>query len=172
MKQRPSIDRINELLQEISVVLNEAGIPYLVYGSYAFQHYTYDYEVLINDVDIIVNQSDFENIQHVFEKKNLQYKLYVSDFTIHANHKQEIGNDNKPFDISFDSYDHYFSKFDIDISKFTKKILSNEVITHIMKKDNLIKIYEFGSNYTTNPKSDKYRARLAKFVDLTKNITK
>lgn len=172
MEQRPSLDRLNELVQEISIALNEAGIPYLVYGSYAYQHYINDDDVLINDIDIIVNQSDFDNIQHLFEEKNLPYKLYVSEFTIHANHNQEIGNDGKPFDISFDSFEHYFSKFGVDIGKFTKKILSDEVITHLIKKDDLMKIYDFGSKDATNPKSEKYEARLTKLIDLTKNITK
>jgi hypothetical protein len=168
MNQKPNLKIIDKLLEQILQLLNEANIPYLVYGSYALTHYIKSNAISVNDIDIIVSKSSFDHIEELFERNRLPFKLFVSDHEIHANHNSIIGNDAKPFDISFDSYEHYFAKYDINIDKYTKKHLSSGIVIHLAKKEDLLSIYNIGANDEFNPKKEQYKEKLERLLDVKK----
>ncbi len=159
--QKLTKERIDVLLSQVSQILNDEKVPCLVYGSYAYSYYLKVKGCLCNDIDIIVKQKDFKKIEELFSKYNMPYKLYLSEHTIHANHITEVGNDGKPFDISFDSYEYYFLKHGIDINIFFKERLSDGVEISLIKKDDLIKIYELGVG-SANNKGVEYLKKLNK----------
>ena len=103
MRQQPSITEILSILSTIANELNNAGIDYLVYGSVAYFLYTNDRSTPVNDIDIIVRERDFNEINEIFETETLPFKVFAYPNNIHANHLELKGTDMKPFDVSFDS---------------------------------------------------------------------
>lgn len=159
MTQQPPLNSIFELLSEITPVLDKLNIPYLIHGSLAFFFYTNDENSFVNDVDIIVSQKYFETIVQTFEKQSLPYNVFLFSYNIHANHKSIKGNDGKKFDISFDSYEKYFSKSVLSFSDYSKKIVNNATLKFISKQD-LIKIYRAGVVDSSNLKVKNYQHKL------------
>jgi len=117
--------------------MNKNNIQYLVYGSVALNLLKRQ-ENDVHDIDIIVNESDFDKIKNILPNS---FDPIQTEFSIHANSKEYIGKDNKPFDISFDSFEHYFQKYKIDISN-AEEIQLESVTLNILPKKDLLGLYE------------------------------
>jgi hypothetical protein len=127
---------ILELISRVSALLNKNKVPYLIYGSLAYKLITKDEAGAVHDVDILVKQDDFDKLEQLLKDKNLKLNPVKSEFNIHANHMFFTGEDGKQFDLSFDSIDHYFRKFPIDLSDYEKAVLGGVEIK-LMKRENL-----------------------------------
>ncbi len=106
---------ILQLLSEVCNLLNNENIDYLVYGSTADLLYG-NKEIQPHDIDLIVKEEDCERI--ISSIKTLNFNPIKTPYSIHANSIIYRGLDNKPFDISFDSYEYYFRKHNIDLNNF------------------------------------------------------
>jgi hypothetical protein len=159
VKQQPSIETIFRLLSDVATKLNGLQIDYLVYGSLAYLIHANVKSVRINDIDIIVSENDFDKINRIITKESLPYKIFVTPHAIHANHLELKGNDKKPFDISFDSFERYFSKYDVDFNNHTDHSIIG-VPVKIITKDDLIKIYEVGVQGSNDAKIPEYQSKL------------
>lgn len=85
-------------------ILNKNEIDYLIYGSFA--KYCYNFDITkCNDLDIIVHQNDLDTINEIL---NMKFDCFLYEFGLHANSKFYLNDKGKPFDISFDSLEHYF----------------------------------------------------------------
>ncbi len=112
------------MLSEICDLMNKNSIHYLVYGSVAM-NLLKDQENDVHDIDIIVKESDFDKIKNILPDS---FNPIQTEFSIHANSKEYSGSDNKPFDISFDSFEHYFKNDSMYLSDFTEKNIEGMVI--------------------------------------------
>jgi len=125
------------LLAQTCSVLNKNKIQYLVYGSVAMNLLT-NQEQEVNDIDIMVNEIDFEKIKNILPDS---LKPIQTKFSIHANSKKYLGKNNKPFDVSFDSYEYYFQKTGLDMLKPVRKEMEG-VLINLMPFNSLKKLYE------------------------------
>ncbi len=131
------------IVAEVCDLLNKNGVSYLVYGSVGVK-LLMEEDLQVNDIDIIVMESDFEQLKQLLRKS---FNPIWTGFSIHANSTEYLGYDGKPFDISFDSYGHYFAKLGVDFSANVDKDV-NGVTIKIMPQETLHKIYEkFSSKY-------------------------
>ena len=64
--------------------------------------------------------------------------------------------DQRPFDVSLDSLEHYFLRIGIDLSHFEHELES----VRIAGRSSLIKIYEQGPVGGNKEKVDEYRRKL------------
>lgn len=165
--QKPTLEQIEKLITQIAKLLDEAEIDYLLYGSLGYWLLTKQ-ATLINDIDIIVSKKDFGKIVDAINKLDLEINPIVSENAIHANHLKLIGNDNKPFDISFDSYEHYFKHLGIDLNNYLDFAMKDAKLKLIAKQD-LIKIYEIGVKSNNIEKSDGYKEKLKVLLNLKNN---
>ncbi len=141
MEQKPEFETVLNLLADIAGYFDALKVNYLVYGSIAYLIFTKDLGLYVNDIDIIVSKDDFDRISEVFANNDLPYNLNITENAIHANHKTLTGNDGKPFDVSLDSFEHYFEGRGITFEDFTSvKIDGAEV--KVLPKNKLIELYE------------------------------
>ncbi len=131
-----TLKQVYSLLSDVCKLMNENNIQYLVYGSVAL-NLIKGKENDVHDIDIIVKESDFDKIKNILPNS---FNPIQTEFSIHANSKEYIGKDNKPFDISFDSFEHYFQKESINIKTFTEMTI-DEIIIKVMPVKSLNKIY-------------------------------
>lgn len=132
-----SPENILKLLSKVCDLLSKNNIAYLVYGSVALNLYD-GQNRRVSDIDIIIREADFEKITELLDDS---FNPIQTSFTIHANSKEYLGYNNKPFDISFDSYEHYFQGMDIAISEATDREVEGVKIK-IMPLDSLEKVYQ------------------------------
>jgi hypothetical protein len=154
MKRQPSLKKINQLVSQVGEGLNHGGIKYLVYGSLVYQKYTGNDAIFINDIDIIISKKDFSVVEELLASTS-QFKLFVYENTVHANHKSLVGNDDKPFDVSFDSFEYYFQKHGLSLGVY-KLFPIKGIPVKFITRDNLLKIYEFSIENSPQGKRDEY----------------
>ena len=150
---------IKNLCVEICELLKDLQIPYLLYGGMAYYLYTKDEDTEINDIDIIVSETSFEKTVNYIEDNKPLLKPIQTPCSIHINHKKLIGNDGKPFDISLDSYEHYFMKIGIDLASYDLSIL-NEKSIRTIPRESLIKVYEHATKVSEDKKAKKYLEKI------------
>ena len=136
-----STKQIYDLLVQVCSLLNKNNINYLVHGSMAKNLFA-DKQAEVNDIDVIVSENDFQKLENLLSD---DFNITITDFNAHANSKRYKGKDDKPFDISFDSYEHYFEKNDVEISDAS----INEVMGIKIKTLPFVKLE---SIYKTYPK--------------------
>ncbi|QQR93361.1 hypothetical protein IPJ91_02795 [bacterium] len=95
---------IKTLGQQIANILDSNHINYLVYGSFGKYLHGFDIDKC-NDIDIIIKEIDLNKIYEVFKS---DYNCFLYKYGLHANSKYFANYKNETFDISFDSYEHYF----------------------------------------------------------------
>jgi hypothetical protein len=132
---------IFKIAQTVFDVLNKTKVEYLLYGSLAVNLLTQDDKSKVNDVDIIVSEGNFPKLMVLLSDPKLELDPKRTAHNIHANHLRIKGYDNKPFDLSFDSYEHYFSDREIDIKSYTEKSINDTKVKTINREDPL-KVYE------------------------------
>ncbi len=138
--------QIEHLCSEISSILSKLQINYLIYGSMAFYIYSGRKMTTINDIDIIVSETRFGEIVNHIRSHNPELCPIQTEFSIHINHNQYLGSNEKLFDISIDSYEHYFEDYGIELARGEIHTLGGVQIKLIHKAD-LINLYDiFGSN--------------------------
>lgn len=132
-----SIKQTYNLLIQICSILNEHNITYLVYGSLARNLYSGNNN-RVGDIDIIISEKDFSKLESLL---NEHFNLGISKFNIHANSKTYNNEDGKPFDISLDSYEHYFIKDGIKFSDCSLVEVSDTKVK-ILSKEKLERLYD------------------------------
>ncbi len=150
---------VYQSLAEVCGFLNKENIEYLVYGSAAYLLYG-DEEASVHDIDLIVKEKDFETITSFI--KNLNFNPIKTPFSIHANSTNYKGLDDKPFDVSFDSYEYYFQKHNINLSNF-ENIKVKDVEIKVIKKDYLKKIYMIGVKQGYEKAAENYLSQRDQF---------
>ncbi len=131
-----SIKQIYQFVCEVCGLLNENNIPYLVYGSVALNLLN-GQENEVGDIDIIVKETDFEKIKNILPDS---FSPIQTEFSVHANSREYLGRNGKPFDISFDSYEHYFQNENVDMNDSVIKEV-NEISISILPPKPLKRIY-------------------------------
>ena len=129
--------QIYQMLSEVCDLLNKNNIQYLVYGSAAINLLAGE-EKYINDIDIIVKETDFEKIKNVLPNS---FDPIQTKFNIHANSKEYSGKDGKSFDISFDSYLHYFNEEGVNFNNYVEKEIAG-VAVKVIVEETLKRIYK------------------------------
>lgn len=132
-----TLKQIYQMLSEICNLLNKNNIQYLVYGSAAMNLLTEE-DKEMKDIDIIVKQTDFKKIKNILPDS---FNPIQTEFSIHANSKEYFGKDNNPFDISFDSDEHYFNNDGIDLKDSVEKEIAG-VTVWVMTEESLNRIYK------------------------------
>lgn len=146
-----------QLLKDVCGLLNKNNLDYLVYGSSGYRLITGDQDVPIRDLDIVVKQSDFPQLTKSLP--SLSFNPIQTPFTIHANSLTLHGEDGKPFDVSLDSYEHYFFCHNVDLKNFIEIDLQS-VLIRVMTAQDLIKIYEIGSRGSNQDKVQEYKEKI------------
>lgn len=162
MNKESNYIEMERIVSEISNLLNIANVHYLVYGSFAYSVYIKE-DLLINDIDIMVSQKDFNFIVTMLKESGLPYTVHESQYSLHVNHNHFVGYDGKPFDISLDSYQKYFSNLDLDFDNCFSKVINGVDIKFVNIED-LIKIYEIGSNGSNGDKIKEYKRKVRRLL--------
>lgn len=157
-KLRDKINKVSykdilRLTAQISGALTSESIDHLVSGSLAFKVLTDDEKTMIHDVDIIVYEKGFDGITALLSDLRFNLNPIKTPYSIHANHKEYSGEDGKPFDFSFDSYEHYYQGA-VDMSDYQNYPLDEGEI-RLISKDGLINVYK---KALTGSNTDKYPA--------------
>jgi predicted nucleotidyltransferase len=139
-KEKNTNEQTLELLKNVALVLNENRVNYLVCGSLAFRLVTGE-PVVIHDIDIIVHEQDFPKLRELLSDQSLNLDPIQTEFSIHANHKSLVGDDAKPFDVSLDSFEHYYTETGIDIDQF-KGMDINGVEVKVARIEDMIRVYK------------------------------
>lgn len=139
-REEISWEQILDLLKSVCQIFNDNGISYLVCGSLAYQLIIKE-EVTIHDIDIIVHEVDFDKSIELLLKPELNLNPIKTEFSVHVDHKLLMGSDGKPFDISLDSYEHYYSKSGINLNAF-QEIDIRVVPVKVAMVEDMIKIYK------------------------------
>ncbi|MBU1032008.1 hypothetical protein KKE03_03780 [Patescibacteria group bacterium] len=132
-------NQILELLKGVCQIFNGNKIVYLVCGSLAYQLITKE-DITIHDIDIIVHEDDFDKLIELLTHSTLDLKPIKTEFSIHVNHKLLNGVDGKSFDISLDSYEHYYSQSGIDLNSY-QGIDINGILVKVATIKTMIKVY-------------------------------
>ena len=133
-----------DLLKKIGKLFSENNIHYALYGSLAFNILT-NSDKSVSDIDIIVYKKDFPQIKALLKERITEVIPIQTDHSIHVNHKIYLGQDGKPFDISLDSYEHYFKKQGLDL-KNTNKISIKGTEIRVLSPEELLVSYEIATN--------------------------
>lgn len=151
--------RIKQLVKKVSDVLNEASIKYLIGGSFAFKLLTNE-DIDVHDVDIIVSDKDFDRLMVLLTRPELNLNPIRTPYTIHANRLILKGTDNKPFDISFDSYEYYYNDSGINLNNFLE-IEIDGIGIKLTTREDLIKVYEAALKGGNVHKFDEYKRKIS-----------
>ncbi|MDP2672171.1 MAG: hypothetical protein Q8O68_01525 [Candidatus Daviesbacteria bacterium] len=138
---------------------------YLVGGSTAYRLLTKE-EIEIHDVDIIVYQRDFDKLEDILGNPTLNLNPIETEFSIHANHKKLMGDDSKPFDISFDSFEHYYSNSGFDVISH-QEINIDDVLVKTASVDGLILIYKTALTGSNTDKFHEYERKIKVLQDIS-----
>ncbi len=163
--KRITRDQINNFAKDVCTFLEANNIPYLLYGSFAYNLLTGE-EESVNDLDFIVKESDFPLL--IQKLSSLQVNPIETPFSIHANSTEYLGEDQKPFDISFDSYDHYFKPLNIDLN-VNQSIDHEDYSIKILPIDKLTTLYEIGLKGSNKNKFESYQRKINKLRFFTKD---
>lgn len=150
-----------QLLRDVCDTLNQNGVDYLVYGSLGYRLLTGDESVQARDIDIVVKQDDFPKLAGLLP--NLKLNPISTLYTIHANSERYLGEDGKPFDISFDSYEHYFNQHNINLGNYIEVGLEG-VKVRVVKPEDLVKIYDVGLKGNNEEKLQEYQDKIRKLT--------
>lgn len=153
---------ILKLTAQISETLIAVGIDHIVSGSLAFKILTDDKEIIVHDVDIIVYEKDFDKIFDLLSDPKFNLNPIKTPYSIHANHKEYLGEDNKPFDFSYDSYEHYYQGA-VDMSDYL-----DEGGMRLISKKGLVGVYEKALGGGNTDKFPAYRYKIEKLSRRTK----
>ncbi len=156
---------ILEVTTCVARVLNEVDINYLVTGSMAYRVVTGDELALVHDVDIIVSQADLEQIERIFSQPSSEFVPYKSEFSVHANHKFLKGLDDQPFDVSLDSYEHYYQSMGIQIEDHQIINIAGTPVK-VMTSDQLKQVYTFVIENRGPEKREENQRKLSILKDL------
>lgn len=150
-----------QILKNICELLEKNNLDYLVYGSMGYQLLTGDKGQPVRDIDIVVKQSDFAQLSELLP--SLKLNPIPTPYTIHANSVSYLGEDGKPFDISFDSYEHYFNQHNINLGNYIEVGLEG-VKVRVMKPEDLVKIYDVGLKGNNEEKLQEYQDKIRKLT--------
>ncbi len=90
-----------EFLQELFVVCEEINIRPIIYGSLAYAYYTWDEDIMINDVDILIPESAFPDIIK---------KIVQLDFSYEETNYHSLKIFKDWLKIAFDDMSHYLGE--------------------------------------------------------------
>jgi hypothetical protein len=158
MTGKISSEQIKNLLISLCQIFQKEDIPYLIYGSTEVVLLTDNNFDKVNDIDVITKQSDFDRLSNFLKEPSLKLNPITTSDTIHANSLIYSGNNGQPFDISFDSYEHYFEHLDVNLNEYQEKIIDG-VHIKIMPLKKLVQIYE-----TYRAEKDDGKIELLKFL--------
>jgi hypothetical protein len=160
--QRITRAEIFELLLRICDHLEQSDVPYLVYGSVAYALLTDD-PVELHDIDIVVPESAFEALGESLKQPQLGLNPIVTPRSIHANSLQYEGPDGRPFDVSLDSWEHYFQTHGIDLGRYQRFGAAGP---RLMSVDDLIVTYEAGLTGGNTWKREEYERKIDRLRSL------
>lgn len=143
------------LAGEVCALLEANAVPHLLYGSAAYALVTGDEATQPGDLDIIVRQSDFDRICGLLDGSALSLTPIRTPFSIHANSTAYEAPDATPFDVSLDSYEHYFENrgFEFGAGQRLHGI-------RVMSTADLIRAYEVGLGGANEAKKAEYIRKL------------
>ena len=150
-------EQILDLLKKVCKVLNENRVDYLVSGSIAYKLLTKE-ELKIHDADIVVYKRDFDKLVSILSAPELNLNPIKTEFSIHANHKLWTVVDGKPFDLSFDSFEHYYSNSGFDVTSY-KEINIDGVLIKTASAEDLMRIYKTALAGGNIDKFDEYKRK-------------
>lgn len=106
---------------------------------------------------MVVRQADFPTLIEILP--DLSFYPIQTPYTIHANSLIFKGEDGRPFDVSFDSYEHYFIPHNINLNNSFEVDLKSTPI-RVMNTQDLIKIYEVGLKGGNQTKIREYEHKI------------
>ncbi|MDO8577029.1 MAG: hypothetical protein Q7R82_01670 [Candidatus Daviesbacteria bacterium] len=160
MKLITSEEKIR-LLKQVCELFAKNEIAYLTYGSMAYLLLTNDDKMPIRDIDIIIKEIDFDRLIKLLSESNLFLNPIKTAYSIHANSLVYQGYDGKSFDISIDSYEHYFQIHEINFDDY-QIIELDSIPIKIMKTKNLIESYRVGVRGQNEEKIEEYKDKIEK----------
>lgn len=164
MTQVPTIKQIGDLISHIAEILNNEQIPYLVVGSFAYSQYVQEESMQINDVDIMIMKEDLTKVEHLLRQPEMPYQVYPFELGIHANHTSIKGNDGKPFDLSFEIYDHPDKSFRFTLDDY-HVVKIGDVEVKVIKKEEQKYLYEMFLDSKWNTKREAYIHKIARLSE-------
>ncbi|MPZ50018.1 MAG: hypothetical protein GEU75_12110 [Dehalococcoidia bacterium] len=158
-------DDVFTLLERVCQRLTLDGIDYVVYGSAGYALLT---EAAIEpaDVDIMVWQADLDRICTSLSEPDLALNSILTPFSVHANSLIYNGPDGKPFDISLDSWEHYFTEAGLDFGRY-EEVGSTKI--RVMQPEDLLCAYEIGLDGGNDWKYDEYARKIDRLHTLIAN---
>jgi hypothetical protein len=136
-----SWEEVTRLAAGVCGLLAASSVPHVLYGSVAYRLRTGDQDAEPGDIDIVVSEANFDAIcEMLLRARDLRFSPLNTGFSVHAASASLTTPDGLPFDVSFDSFEHYFARHGFDLLRF-QTLRSIRVMTDL----DLVRAYEIST---------------------------
>lgn len=137
-------------LRELIVICNRVKIYPILEASLALFYYTRNQSLNVNDVDLSVTESQIAILANEFDLEGIKYE--IKDYHVLRVVKDDVK-------IEFDSIDHWFKEWNINLRKDYENIKIEGITMRIIDIDSLLKTYKAGLAYG-GKRVDEYKYKI------------
>lgn len=148
-KNRGKFLKLIEFLKQLIEVCNELGIKPVLNASLAVFVYTKNTEMDVNDIDLLIPESQFSNIIRLLESKGIEYQLKEW-------HVLRVLKDD--LKIEFDSIDYWPKEWGIVLPDNLERVMIHGIAIDILDLPSLTHTYKVGVEKKSS-KSDDYQKK-------------
>jgi hypothetical protein len=149
---------ILDRLKSLRDVLDTTGIDRIYYGAYAYYLYTGE-QLDIDDIDVMIHNKDFDKLIVALLISKLNFDVERTDHSMYVYLHEWKNDKDELIKISFDSYEHYFKRYGIKMSKYNDEYFKRYGL-RIIPKEELIRVYKLGLEKAVEEKRGDYRRKL------------